>query len=129
MLFSEYNKDTHVEFDNPVVFYVIPTVDLPVGSIVPLGYLDKSDNQWKSARKDGRVIYINYDGSVDDGHGNLTAKFFNQRWRLHSTKPGMWGIFSGEIESYKDQVQLIHPEMVLFGDEASTEEQIEKFNT
>jgi ATP-dependent DNA helicase RecG len=65
---------------------------------------------------------------VSDGKGELTAKFFNQQWRERVTEPGMWGIFSGEIERYKSTLQLIHPEIVLFGDESDAEEGVEKFD-
>lgn len=56
-----------VVFDRPVSFYVDNFLNLPVGTVVPVGYYDRSAGVWKPL-PDGRVIKIL---SVADGKANL----------------------------------------------------------
>ena len=48
---------TEVRFDKPVVNYVDNFLGFPVGGIVPTGYYDRTDGEWKAA-PNGRVIKL-----------------------------------------------------------------------
>lgn len=47
----------HVEFSEPVPFYVDNFLDFPVGIDVPMGYYDREEAQWIASR-DGRIVEI-----------------------------------------------------------------------
>ena len=69
---------TEVRFDKPVINYVDNFLGFPVGGIVPTGYYDRADGEWKAA-PNGRVIKLlavvdgkaqldtDGDGQADDG--------------------------------------------------------------
>jgi ATP-dependent DNA helicase RecG len=55
---------------------------------------------------------------VTDGHGRLTLTFFGrgrQDWREHELKPGVRGLFSGQVSSFRGKRQLTHPEYEMLG--------------
>mgnify|MGYP006266752183 CR=1 FL=1 len=64
---------------------------------------------------------------VNDGEGEVEAKFFNQNWRLKQFQVDQWGIFSGVVEEFSGKLQLVHPELQIFGDEDDMNANIEKF--
>jgi ATP-dependent DNA helicase RecG len=53
--------------------------------------------------------------TVTDGHGTLTLAFFRQPWREKDMKPGLHGLFAGQVSSYGRKRQLIHPDCELLG--------------
>ena len=53
--------------------------------------------------------------TVTDGHGTLTLAFFRQPWREREMKPGLHGLFAGQVSSYGRKRQLIHPDCELLG--------------
>jgi ATP-dependent DNA helicase RecG len=53
--------------------------------------------------------------TVTDGHGTLTLAFFGQPWREKEMKPGLHGLFAGQVSSYGRKRQLIHPDCELLG--------------
>jgi ATP-dependent DNA helicase RecG len=53
--------------------------------------------------------------TVTDGHGALTLAFFRQPWREKDMKPGLHGLFAGQVSSYGRKRQLIHPDCELLG--------------
>jgi ATP-dependent DNA helicase RecG len=53
--------------------------------------------------------------TVTDGHGTLTLAFFRQPWRAKDMKPGLHGLFAGQVSSYGRKRQLIHPDCELLG--------------
>ncbi|MFB9569208.1 ATP-dependent DNA helicase RecG [Saccharopolyspora hordei] len=57
---------------------------------------------------------------ITDGHRSLTCTFFNQAWRERELVPGRRGMFAGKVTSYRNQLQLAHPEYQLF-DEGATD--------
>jgi ATP-dependent DNA helicase RecG len=60
--------------------------------------------------------------TVTDGQGTLTLAFFRQPWREKDMKPGLHGLFAGQVSSYGRKRQLIHPDCELLGeDDPSTE--------
>ncbi|RQP09007.1 MAG: ATP-dependent DNA helicase RecG [Microbacteriaceae bacterium] len=60
------------------------------------------------------------EATISDGHGILTLTFFNQPFRKNELRPGVRGIFSGKIGSYRGTRQLTHPDYELFDpDEAA----------
>ncbi|MBQ0752639.1 MAG: thrombospondin type 3 repeat-containing protein [Gammaproteobacteria bacterium] len=73
--------DEEVFFNKPVVMYVDNFLGFDVGEIVPIGYYDRNDAEWKAARN-GVVIKLldaNTDGLVDgiDYTGDDIADDFN----------------------------------------------------
>jgi ATP-dependent DNA helicase RecG len=54
--------------------------------------------------------------TVTDGHGALTLAFFRQPWREKELKPGLHGLFAGQVSSYGRKRQLIHPDCELLGE-------------
>ena len=55
---------------------------------------------------------------VTDGHGKLTLTFFGkgrQDWRERQLTPGVHGLFSGQVTSFRGTRQLAHPEYELIG--------------
>ncbi len=53
--------------------------------------------------------------TVTDGRGTLTLGFFGQPWREREMKPGLHGLFAGQVSSYGRKRQLIHPDCELLG--------------
>jgi ATP-dependent DNA helicase RecG len=53
--------------------------------------------------------------TVTDGRGTLTLAFFGQPWREKEMKPGLHGLFAGQVSSYGRKRQLIHPDCELLG--------------
>ena len=53
--------------------------------------------------------------TVTDGRGTLTLAFFRQPWREKDMKPGVHGLFAGQVSSYGRKRQLIHPDCELLG--------------
>jgi ATP-dependent DNA helicase RecG len=53
--------------------------------------------------------------TVTDGRGTLTLAFFGQPWREKEMKPGLNGLFAGQVSSYGRKRQLIHPDCELLG--------------
>ncbi len=54
------------------------------------------------------------EATISDGRGILTLTFFNQPFRKAELVPGVRGIFSGKIGSYRGTRQLTHPDYELF---------------
>jgi ATP-dependent DNA helicase RecG len=54
--------------------------------------------------------------TVTDGRGTLTLAFFRQPWREKELKPGLHGLFAGQVSSYGRKRQLIHPDCELIGE-------------
>src|SRR5215469_6593905 len=55
---------------------------------------------------------------VTDGHGTLTLTFFGkgrQDWRERQLAPGLHGLFSGQVSTFRGKRQLAHPEYELIG--------------
>ena len=59
------------------------------------------------------------EATITDGRGILTLTWFNQPYRGEQLRPGMRGIFSGKIGSYKGVRQLAHPDYELFEPDAA----------
>ena len=55
------------------------------------------------------------EATVTDGHGTLTLAFFGQAWRERELRPGLHGLFAGEVSTYGRRRQLIHPDYELVG--------------
>jgi len=57
-----------------------------------------------------------FEAVVTDGRGRLTLTFFGkgtQAWREEVLQPGMHGLFSGQVSSFKGKRQLSHPDYEL----------------
>src|ERR1700728_1080876 len=55
---------------------------------------------------------------VTDGRDRLTLTFFGrgrQDWRERELQPGLRGLFSGQVSSFRGKRQLAHPDYVLVG--------------
>ncbi len=61
-----------------------------------------------------------FEAVVTDGRGQLTLTFFGkgrQDWRERRLAPGLHGLFSGQVSSFRGKRQLSHPEYELIGAE------------
>jgi len=47
---------------------------------------------------------------VTDGTGRLTLTFFQATWRVKALKPGVRGLFAGEVGVFRESLQLTHPD-------------------
>jgi ATP-dependent DNA helicase RecG len=52
---------------------------------------------------------------VTDGHGVLSLLFFQQQWLEKTLRPGLRGLFAGEVSTYGNRRQLVHPDFELIG--------------
>jgi ATP-dependent DNA helicase RecG len=58
------------------------------------------------------------EATVTDGHARLALTFFGkgrQDWREQVLKPGLRGLFSGQVSTFRGKRQLSHPEYELLG--------------
>ncbi|HUB41944.1 MAG TPA: ATP-dependent DNA helicase RecG [Streptosporangiaceae bacterium] len=63
-----------------------------------------------------------FEAVVTDGHGKLTLTFFGhgrQDYRERQLSPGVRGLFSGQVSSFRGKRQLTHPEYELLGEGSS----------
>jgi ATP-dependent DNA helicase RecG len=59
-----------------------------------------------------------FEAVVTDGRGRLTLTFFGhgrQTWRETELRPGVRGLFSGQVSTFQGKRQLTHPEYELLG--------------
>jgi ATP-dependent DNA helicase RecG len=59
-----------------------------------------------------------FEAVVTDGRGKLTLTFFGhgpQDWRQRELSPGVRGLFSGQVSSFRGKRQLTHPDYELLG--------------
>jgi ATP-dependent DNA helicase RecG len=71
-----------------------------------------------SIRKMNRRSGTIFEAVVTDGHGKLTLTFFGhgrQDFRERQLSPGVRGLFSGQVSSFRGKRQLTHPEYELLG--------------
>tara|TARA_R110002073_G_scaffold293075_1_gene458503 strand:+ start:48487 stop:60300 length:11814 start_codon:yes stop_codon:yes gene_type:complete len=92
--------DEEVFFNKPVVMYVDNFLGFDVGEIVPIGYYDRNDAEWKAARN-GVVIKLldaNTDGQVDgiDYTGDDIADDFNGNGSTADEVAGVEGFVAGD---------------------------------
>jgi ATP-dependent DNA helicase RecG len=60
-----------------------------------------------------------FEATVTDGHGELVLTFFSrgrQDWREKQLAPGLHGLFSGQVSTFRGKRQLAHPEYELLGE-------------
>lgn len=94
-----------------------PISEIPVGETVTLvaDVVEVYERRMKG--KSGVILEV----KLTDGHGFVTATFFNQAWRAQKLRPGVRGLWAGKIGSYQNKLQLSHPDYELFGDEIEDE--------
>jgi ATP-dependent DNA helicase RecG len=59
-----------------------------------------------------------FEATVTDGRGQLILTFFSkgrQDWREEQLKPGLHGLFSGQVSTFRGKRQLAHPDYELLG--------------
>jgi ATP-dependent DNA helicase RecG len=69
---------------------------------------------------------------VTDGRGKLTLTFFGkgrQDWRERQLAPGLHGLFSGQVSTFRGKRQLSHPEYELIGSGPAGSERAVEFAT
>jgi ATP-dependent DNA helicase RecG len=90
-----------------------PISEIPIGESVTIiaDVVDVYERRMKG--KAGTILEV----KITDGHGFVTATFFNQAWRAQKLKTGVRGLWAGKIGSYNGKLQLSHPDYELFGDE------------
>jgi len=60
-----------------------------------------------------------FEATVTDGHGQLVLTFFSrgrQDWREKQLAPGLHGLFSGQVSTFRGKRQLAHPDYELLGE-------------
>ena len=60
-----------------------------------------------------------FEATVTDGHGQLVLTFFSrgrQDWRERQLAPGLHGLFSGQVSTFRGKRQLAHPDYELLGE-------------
>src|SRR6266699_1700506 len=73
-----------------------------------------------------------FEAVVTDGHGQLTLTFFGkgrQDWRERQLAPGLRGLFSGQVSTFRGERQLSHPEYELIGSGAADSARAVEFAT
>src|SRR6266567_2957179 len=73
-----------------------------------------------------------FEAVVTDGHGQLTLTFFGkgrQDWRERQLAPGLRGLFSGQVSTFRGKRQLSHPEYELIGSGAADSARAVEFAT
>ena len=73
-----------------------------------------------------------FEAVVTDGHGRLTLTFFGkgrQDWRERQLAPGLHGLFSGQVSTFRGKRQLSHPEYELIGSGPAGSERAVEFAT
>lgn len=73
-----------------------------------------------------------FEAVVTDGTGKLTLTFFGkgrQDWRERELAPGLHGLFSGQVTSFRGKRQLSHPEYELIGSGAADSARAVEFAT
>src|SRR6266704_6585803 len=73
-----------------------------------------------------------FEAVVTDGHGKLTLTFFGkgrQDWRERQLAPGLRGLFSGQVSTFRGKRQLSHPEYELIGSGAADSARAVEFAT
>ncbi|MFZ4065469.1 MAG: OB-fold nucleic acid binding domain-containing protein [Rhodoluna sp.] len=90
-----------------------PISEIPIGESVTIiaDVVDVYERRMKG--KAGSILEV----KITDGHGFVTATFFNQSWRATKLRTGVRGLWAGKIGSYNGKLQLSHPDYELFGDE------------
>ena len=71
-----------------------------------------------------------FEAVVTDGRGKLTLTFFGkgrQDWRERQLAPGLHGLFSGQVSTFRGKRQLSHPEYELIGLGAAGSERAVEF--
>ncbi len=64
-----------------------------------------------------------FEATVTDGHGQLVLTFFgraSQHWREKELAPGVHGLFTGQVSTYRGKRQLAHPGYEVLGTEDDT---------
>jgi ATP-dependent DNA helicase RecG len=64
-----------------------------------------------------------FEATVTDGRGDLILTFFSrgrQDWREKVLIPGLHGLFSGQVSTFRGKRQLAHPEFELLGPDEDT---------
>ncbi len=59
-----------------------------------------------------------FEATVTDGRGHLILTFFSkgrQDWREEQLRPGLRGLFSGQVSTFRGKRQLAHPDYELLG--------------
>jgi ATP-dependent DNA helicase RecG len=65
-----------------------------------------------------------FEATVTDGHGQLVLTFFgraSQHWREKELAPGVHGLFTGQVSTYRGKRQLAHPGYEVLGTEEDTD--------
>ena len=72
-------------------------------------------------RRTRRTAY-RIEAVVSNGEVDLALTFFFKKkhlveWQMKKLRPGTWGLFSGRVDRFRRQTQLVNPRCELFGDE------------
>jgi ATP-dependent DNA helicase RecG len=71
-----------------------------------------------------------FEAVVTDGSGKLTLTFFGkgrQEWRENVLRPGLQGLFSGQVSTFRGKRQLAHPDYELLAPGGGSAERAAEF--
>jgi ATP-dependent DNA helicase RecG len=91
---------------------------VPLGEMVTIVAEVVSATDRRMRGRSGSLLEV----VVTDGTGELTLAFFNQAWRKKDLHRGVRGLFSGKIGSFRNRLQLAHPDYELFDTEIATDQ-------
>jgi ATP-dependent DNA helicase RecG len=91
---------------------------VPLGEMVTVVAEVVSATDRRMRGRSGSLLEV----TVTDGTGELTLAFFNQAWRKKDLHRGVRGLFSGKIASFRNRLQLAHPDYELFDSEIASDQ-------
>jgi ATP-dependent DNA helicase RecG len=91
---------------------------IPLGEMVTVVAEVASATERRMRGRSGSLLEV----TVTDGTGELTLAFFNQAWRKKDLHRGVRGLFSGKIGSFRNRLQLAHPDYELFETEIASDQ-------
>lgn len=91
---------------------------IPLGEMVTVVAEVMNATERRMRGRSGSLLEV----TVTDGTGELTLAFFNQAWRKKELSRGVRGLFSGKIGSFRNRLQLAHPDYELFESEIAEDQ-------
>src|SRR3954451_15281120 len=107
-----------------------------LGSIEPDEYVtviarvvSAQQHAYQDRRRGGTAYRI--EARVATTDAELLLTFFDKKkhlsdWRLGQLRPGMTGLFSGKVGTFRRTLQLVNPQASVFGEEDGAEEELSR---
>ncbi|WP_025273889.1 ATP-dependent DNA helicase RecG [Haloglycomyces albus] len=116
--FRYFQRGDHTDLTGLVIGEQV-TVLAQVKAVMRKQMRPKNSGSGARSGRRGSILEV----VVSDSHGNtLTLTFFNQPWRAKELEIGKWGLFAGEVSSFRGRLQLAAPEAHMLKDPDDTTE-------